>query len=50
MSETGNNINGRSTGKRSKNADSSKCCQQEIEIESAYNEIKEKHGETWDMP
>ena len=48
VSETGNS-DGRSTGKRSKDADSSKR-QQETEVESAYKELKEKHGETWDMP
>jgi hypothetical protein len=49
VSETGNS-DGRSTGKRSKDADSSKRCQQETEVESAYKELKEKHGETWDIP
>ena len=43
VSETGNS-DGRSTGKRSKDADSSKCVQQETEVESAYKELKEKHG------
>ena len=49
VSETGNS-EGPSTGKRSKDADSSKRYQQETEVEAAYKELKEKHGETWDMP
>ena len=49
VSETGNS-EGRSTGKRSKDAETARRQQQEIEVESAYKELKEKHGETWDMP
>ena len=52
-SETGNG-ECRSAGKRSKETDSaiilSKCAQQEAEVESTYKELKERHGETWDMP
>ena len=43
VNETANS-DGHSTGKRSKDADSSKRCQQEIEVESAYKELKEKRG------
>ena len=48
VSETGSG----SAGKRSKEADSavSKRTQQEAEVESAYKELKEWHGEMWDMP
>ena len=43
---------GRSASKRSKEADLavSKRTQQEADGESAYKELKERHGETWDMP
>ena len=51
MSETGNG-ECRSAGKRSKEADSavSKRTQQEAEVECAFKELRERHGETWDMP
>ena len=42
VNETGNS-EGPSTGKRSKDADSSKRYQQETEVEAAYKELKEKH-------
>lgn len=41
-----------SAGKRSTETDSSisKCARQEAEVETTYKELKEQHGETWDMP
>ena len=48
VSETGNS-DGHSTGKRSKDADSSEHCQQETEVESAYKELKEKDGTCLDQ-
>ena len=48
VSEMGN-CEGCSASKRNKEADLavSKCIQQEADVESAYKELKERHGETW---